>query len=155
MFFDGAAWGILYVTFIFVVWGDLSEGNNREKYYLLGGMPFLFSGLIEILVQPFAGTIPITAAFTLASFFLFIAILPLLYASESLSEKTMKDRELKTYLEKAQKFVKKETEKNRPKETKAKQEENAKSEENKEENQQETAKSSEYEQARKLAEKYY
>ena len=87
--------GILYVTFIFVVWGDLSEGRIREKYYLWGSMPFLVSSFISILVQPFAGSISISTAFPLASFFLFIAVLPLIYAPETLPEKAMKERDLK------------------------------------------------------------
>jgi hypothetical protein len=42
-------------------------------------------------------------AFSFASFFLFLAVIPLMYAPETLPEKTIKDRELKSYLEKAQK----------------------------------------------------
>lgn len=103
--FGGIAWGILYVTFIFVVWGDIAEGKNLEKYYVLGCMPFLFSNLISILVKPFAEIIPIASSFSLASLFLFLAIFPLLYAPETLSEKTMKNRELKSYIAKAQKEV--------------------------------------------------
>ena len=103
--FDGVAWGILYVTFIFVVWGDISEEKSRERYYLLGCMPFLFSNLIEALVKPFAEAIPIETSFSFASLFLFLAILPLLYAPETLSEKIMKDRELNNYIAKAQKEV--------------------------------------------------
>jgi len=105
--FDGTAWGILYVTFIFIVWGDISENKIPEKYYLLGGMPFLFAGLIEAIVQPFVTVFPISTSFSLASFFLFLAVLPLLYAPETLPEKTMKDRELKNYIEKAQKQAEK------------------------------------------------
>jgi hypothetical protein len=100
---DGIAWGLLYVTLIFVVWGDLSESGSREKYYLLGGLPFLLSGLIEILVKPFVEVIPISTSFSLASVFLFLAILPLLYAPETLPEKKLKERELKGYIEKARK----------------------------------------------------
>jgi len=105
--FDGIAWGLLYVTFIFVVWGDLSERGSREKYYLLGGMPFLLSGLIAILIKPVAEVIPISTSFSLASFFLFLAILPLLYAPETLPEKRIKERELKGYIEKAKKLKEK------------------------------------------------
>ncbi len=101
MIFDGIAWGLLYVTFIFVVWGDLSDGSSREKYYVLGGLPFLLSGLIQVLVQPFAQYINIGLSFSFASFFLFIAILPLAFASETLSDKIMKKRELNRYIQKA------------------------------------------------------
>jgi len=106
---DGIAWGLLYVTLVFVVWGDLSERGTREKYYLLGGMPFLLSGLIEIFVKPFVEVIPIYTSFSLASFFLFLAILPLLYAPETLPEKKIRERELKGYIDKAKKVKEKYT----------------------------------------------
>lgn len=143
---DGIGWGFLFVTFIFVLWGDLSDGKIREKYYLVGSLPFLFSGLIQMVVQPFAKSISITSSFSLASFFLFLAIIPLLYAPETLPEKSMKDRELKNYLEKAQKFAQNETEK---KQHNKKERNQQAPEDEKEEN------NEEYTEARKLAEKYY
>lgn len=145
---DGTAWGILYVTFVFVVWGDQSEGKIREKYYLWGSMPFLISGFIEILVQPFAGSIPISTSFPLASFFLFIAVIPLIYAPETLPEKAMKDRDLKSYAEKALKQAARHDEKE-----KGKNADNAEAQSRKSEG--EAEEPSEYEEARKLAEKYY
>jgi hypothetical protein len=141
--FDGLAWGFLYVNFIFVVWGDLSDVSNRAKYYFLGGMPFLLSGLIQVLIEPFASTIPIQTSFSLASFFLFIATVPLLYAPESLSDRLMKSRELFNYVNKALKKVQKEKETD-PEQNKEKDEDEIEAEETPEEVE-----------ARKLAEKYY
>ena len=141
---DGIAWGFLFVTFIFVLWGDLSDGKIREKYYLVGSLPFLFSGMTEMLVTPFAKSILVSTSFSLASFFLFLGIVPLLYATETLPEKALKDRELKSYLEKAQKLAQKETGKNEKQDNKKTKEEN-----------EETRESPEDEEARKLAEKYY
>lgn len=83
--------------------GDLAERRSKERYYLLGGLPYLLAGYLSILVKPYVASIPISSAFSLASFFLFLAVLPLLYARETLPEKTIKDRELKTYVEKAKK----------------------------------------------------
>jgi MFS family permease len=103
MIVEGIAWGFLYVTFIFVIWGDLSEGKVREGYYLLGGTPFLLSGLIQATAQHFIMIIPTYTSFSLASFFLFLAVIPILYAPETLPEKTFKERELKSYIEKAKK----------------------------------------------------
>jgi len=107
MLLEGTAWGILYVIFIFVVWGDLSEGRVRASFYSIGVMPFLLSGLIEVLVQPFVESIPIYMSFSLTSFFLFLAVIPLLYAPETLPEKKIKERELKEYVEKAKKIKEK------------------------------------------------
>jgi MFS family permease len=142
--FDGLAWGFLYVNFVFVVWGDLSEKSNREKYYFLGGMPFLFSGLIRALAQYLnVQTLEISTAFSLASFFLFIATVPLLYAPESLSEKLMKSRELFNYVNMALKKVQKEKG-TPPEQNREKDEDEIEAEETPEEIE-----------ARKLAEKYY
>jgi MFS family permease len=150
MIFDGIAWGILYTLFIFVIWGDLSDGANREKYYLLGGLPFLFAGLIQVIVQPFAASINIGLSFSLASIFLFIAVLPLVFAPESMAEKIIRERELNNYVQKALNTVKK----NRNKETQNEQKENSneKKSENRDQNVEE---SSHDKKARELAEKYY
>jgi MFS family permease len=104
---DGIAWGIFGLFFFLVIWGEIAENRIKDKFYLLGIMPFLASTYIELLVEPYAGAISVFASFSLASFFLFVAILPLIYAPETLPEKTIKDRELKSYLEKAQKVKEK------------------------------------------------
>jgi hypothetical protein len=54
-------------------------------------------------VKPFLGKIETSTAFSIASFFLFIAVLPLIYAPETLPEKKIKERELRDYVEKAKK----------------------------------------------------
>jgi MFS family permease len=151
MIFDGIAWGLLYVNFVFVIWGDLSEGTSREKYYVLGGLPFLLSGLIQVLVQPFAQSINIGLSFSFASFFLFIAMLPLVFAPESLSDKIMKERELNNYIQKALSAVNKK----KPDEKKRTEEKNKNSEQSnsaEDKNDQETEQDKK---ARELAEKYY
>ena len=52
-----------------------------------------------------------STVFSFAAFFLFAATLPLFYAPETLPEKVMKDRDLKSYIENAKKKAAKETEK--------------------------------------------
>lgn len=146
MTLDGVTWGLLFSVFLTVIWGDLAENNAQEKFYALGGIPFLLASFLSVLIKPYAQSIPLATAFTLASFFLFVAVIPLMYAPETLPEKSMKERELKSYLEKAQKFAQKETEKKQHNEQKKSQEES----EGKEEENQEK-----YDEARKLAEKYY
>ena len=146
---DGVTWGLLFSAFFTAIWGDLAEDREKEKYYVLGGLPYLLSNFLYIIIKPAAeGVSPITA-FSFASFFLFLAVIPLMYAPETLPDKTIKDRELKNYLEKAQKFAHKETEKSRSKET------NANQEETKEAEKAEDGNNNEYDEARKLAEKYY
>jgi MFS family permease len=102
---DGIAEGFLLVLFVLTLWGDLSHNSSSDKYYALGVMPFFVSKLLELTVGPyiFEGITSITALFSFTAFFLFLAVLPLVYAPETLPEKHIKERELKSYIEKAQK----------------------------------------------------
>ncbi len=104
---DGVTWGFLFSVFFMAIWGDLGENYNKDKYYALGGLPFLLAGFLPILIEPHVDKSYATAAFSLASFFLFLAVLPLMYAPETLPEKKIKERELKGYLEKAKKEAEK------------------------------------------------
>lgn len=138
---DGVAWGILYVLFLFTLWGDLAQDYKGEKFYVIGSLPFLFSNFMTLLLTPFISGIQPIALFSFASFFLFLAVLPLFYAPETLPPKIMKAQDLKSYVSKAMEKAKKEmgNQKKEPKEN----------QEDKEE------KSEEYKEAQKLAEKYY
>lgn len=109
---DGIATGILWIIFILIVWGDLSQHGAREKYYAVGSFPFFARSIIPLFLFPFITLVPTTAAFSLASFFLFLAVLPLMYAPETLPEKKMEIRRLKGYVEQAKKFTEKYTKKN-------------------------------------------
>ena len=44
--------GILYPTFIFTLWGDLSKRKNPEKYYTLGCLPFIIAVALEYSIGP-------------------------------------------------------------------------------------------------------
>lgn len=105
---DGIAWGMLYVIFITTIWGDLAYGKPSEKYYALGSLPYLLSGFLNLTLGPFvANAISPYAIFSFASFFLFLAVLPLMFAPETLPEKKIKERELRKYVEKAKKIKEK------------------------------------------------
>jgi len=105
---DGIAIGSLWVLFVIVLWGDLSR-NSSEKSYAIGGAPFFLTELFYLVLAPYLSLIPESSAFSLAAFFLFLAVLPLLYAPETLPEKKIKERELKLYIEKAKKVKEKYT----------------------------------------------
>ena len=145
---DGITWGLLFSVLFMAIWGDLAENREKEKYYTLGGLPFILAAFLSVLIKTYARDIPATTAFSFASFFLFLAVLPLMYAPETLPEKTMKSRELKNYTEKALQRAKKEAEKNQKKRSDGAEKETDKGKEEAEE-------SLEEEEARKLAEKYY
>jgi len=101
---DGIAWGAFCTIFIITLWGDFAQERSSEKYYAIGSLPFLFSTFIRLSIGTYiAGGIPETAVFSFASLFLFLAVLPLVYAPETLPEKKIRERELKSYIEKAKK----------------------------------------------------
>lgn len=105
---DGIAWGILGVVFFMIIWGDLAFELSSRKYFALGGLPLLFSNLLQRLIGPdIAQLIPVAAVFSLASFFLFLAVVPLIYAPETLPEKKIKERQMKKYIEEAKKIIEK------------------------------------------------
>ncbi len=143
---DGVAWGIFYVLFIFTLWGDLAQNKISDKFYFLGALPYVSSYFMQLLFTPYLSGILPTMIFSFASIFLFLAILPLVYAPETLPEKIMKDRDLKSYIEKAKKKAQKNSAEKHKKEEKGNIGANEKTREPKHED---------YEDAVKLAEKYY
>jgi hypothetical protein len=63
---------------------------------------------MQVTVASFiADAIAPAAVFSLAAFFLFLAVMPLMYAPETLPEKKIQERELRVYLEKAKKVKQK------------------------------------------------
>jgi len=103
---EGVALGSLWVLFMLVLWGDLST-NGSDRYYAIGETPFFLTEMLYLFLTPYLALIPAISVFSLAAFFLFLAVLPLLYAPETLPEKSIRERELKTYIDKAKKVKEK------------------------------------------------
>ena len=101
---NGVALGFFAVIFVFTIWGDISPKGMREKYYAVGSFPFFFMVFVRELLAPYVVAIPVSTAFSFASFFLFLAVIPLMYAPETLPEKEIRRRELRKYIEKAKKI---------------------------------------------------
>jgi MFS family permease len=108
MVLDGLTWGILTVLFVITLWGDLSKNCSSDYFYALGVLPFFISRFLHIaLANSIADSILPIKLFSFIAFFLFLAVLPLVYAPETLAEKSKKDRELKQYIKKAQQISRK------------------------------------------------
>lgn len=100
---DGFAIGLLWTMFTIVIWGELSRFNT-EKYYAVGEAPYFLTQLVSLLFAPYVALIPETSAFSVAAFFLFIAVIPLLSVRETLPEKKIQQRQLEIYTEEALKL---------------------------------------------------
>ena len=96
----GIAWGFI-VTNILTTLGDLAAMNRSEKFFAIGGiapliLSYLFQGLTSIL------DIPINPSFlsSLLSITLFISVVPLVYAPETLPEDKIRSRRFREYIHK-------------------------------------------------------
>jgi len=108
VFVNAVSAGILWVVFILTLWGDLSPKGASEKYYAVGNIPFFITwGVLQLFSAHYLTLIPTYAAFSFASFFLFLAVLPLLYAPETLPERKIELGRLRGYMEKARKVKEK------------------------------------------------
>ena len=103
---DGVAIGLLWLLLVIVLWGDLSDLSS-ERFYAIGETPFFLAQIFSVVLTPYVTLISEGSSFSLAAFFLFLAVLPLLYAPETLPEKKIRDRELKGYIGKAMKEAQK------------------------------------------------
>jgi len=111
---DGIAWGIFLLVFVLILWGDLAQSGSSEKYYTIGSIPYFLSSIIPLLLtQSFIDQVSLSAAFSLASFFLFVAVMPLVFAPETLPEKKMELRRLRKFAEDAKKAKEKYETKNK------------------------------------------
>lgn len=104
---NGITAGLLFVTFILILWGDMSQSGSREIYYTIGIIPFFLTEIIGLALDGYFIQIQETSIFSVAAFFLFLAVLPLLYAPETLPERKIKLRQLRKYVDEARKVKEK------------------------------------------------
>ncbi|MEM1540543.1 MAG: hypothetical protein QXJ07_04090 [Candidatus Bathyarchaeia archaeon] len=100
---NGIAIGSASVLFIVVIWGEIST-NTSVRPYAIGEIPFFTAETLSLSLTPILSQISPSSSFSLASFFLFIAVVPLVFAPETLPEKTIRERELRGYIEKAKRI---------------------------------------------------
>ncbi len=105
---DGVAWGAFSMLFLVTIWGDIAQEKSSEKYYFLGVLPYLFSNLAGVFTGTYVlANVQESMVFSFASFFLFVAVLPLVYAPETLPDRILKKLDLNSYVNKALEKVKK------------------------------------------------
>lgn len=102
---DGITWGILCVIFWFTIWGDMAGEGPGEIYYVLGLLPYALSAFLRAVFGSWVAEFvsPYTV-FSFVAFLLFLAVIPLMYAPETLPESTIRERELRHYIEKAKRI---------------------------------------------------
>jgi hypothetical protein len=112
---DGIAWGILMVLFLLILWGDVCKPTSRTiwisvvlfftliTYPLMTITPYF----IEWINMQLGIQINTNYLFPFTSFFLFIAVVIILYLPETLPEKIIQKKELDDYIKMAKRVEEK------------------------------------------------
>lgn len=101
---SGLTWGILFVLYIFVVWGDLSNQYNRIKIYSIGLISYFLSlGAGSFLVV----SMPIFQSALLSVLFIFVLNIPIIFAPELLPSYVLEKIRMKNHMDAVKKLQKK------------------------------------------------
>jgi len=96
----GVAWGCFFVMFLAIP-GDLSAKGSREKFYGLGYiLPLSILFALSIVPIPILRIFPASSFAQILSAILFLSILPVYRAEDTLKEGKIRERKMKDYLEK-------------------------------------------------------
>jgi hypothetical protein len=103
-FASGLTWGFLFVLYIFVVWGDLSNSKNRLQIYSRGLISYLFSlgfgSILNFSMELFQSAL-------LSVLIIFILNLPIIFAPELLDSYVLEKIRMKQHMKKMKKIQKK------------------------------------------------
>ena len=101
----GIAWGTLTVIYLTVVWGDLGPYGASEKHYSFGIVPdFLAQALGKFFEKAVSSFSP-TFLFSVSTFAIFCAIIPVLFVDETLDKKATEMRRIRSYIEEGKRAV--------------------------------------------------
>lgn len=108
---DGIGWGILTVMFLLVLWGDLCKPSKRT-IWMAASLSFSIALYPAMIIAPHLlslaeKVIEIQDLFPITAFFLFLAVVIILYLPETLPEKIIQKKELDDYIHMAKKVKEK------------------------------------------------
>jgi len=110
---EGAAWGLIAVSYMLTVLGDLSSGSgSKERFYALGGLliPLLTLTVFSV-VQEWSGfSLPANSLSQLLSIVVLLSVIPVFRAPETLPEAKLRARKLMDHIKKVGKLVEKTSE---------------------------------------------
>jgi len=103
---SGIAWSSILVSYLFVILGDLSPEGSRDKYYSLGVITSMFFEFFAIfIIGYYEYYIPTGIGSSILSVSLFLSVIPLLYAPETLPQEKMENRKINDYLNRVMKIL--------------------------------------------------
>jgi len=102
---SGMAWGFLLTVYLAVP-GDLSFPSSKEKFYALGMVtPFILFLFFSAIPELFIISISPSVLSPFLSIIIFLSIIPILRAEETLPKSKLQERRMKKYVDKVGKLV--------------------------------------------------
>lgn len=109
----GTAWGIIFVTYMLTVIGDFARTCSKEKFYAIGVVvPLIVFMVFQSFSDAFSLSISTSIFSSILSMILFISVVPLLYAPETLPKDKIRRRRVEEHLKKVKKLVEEEKTRN-------------------------------------------
>jgi MFS family permease len=103
--FFGIAWGFCMVAFLAIP-GDLAQGKAHEKFYAWNTvLPFIIYMATSTLPTVLGVGAPVNILSPILSMLLFLSVVPILYASETLPSSITQSRKMKEHLRQVEKTV--------------------------------------------------
>jgi MFS family permease len=106
---DGIAWGLIAVTYMQVILGDLaSKSGSKEKFYALGGImiPLLTYQIFSSVQAITNFTIPANTISSFLSIAVILSVIPVYRAAETLPETKIRERKMQQHLKKVSEIIK-------------------------------------------------
>jgi len=104
---SGFAWGIVFVIY-FAIPGDLAFRGSEERFYALGTIiPFIAYMSIQGPAQIIGWRLQANWIFPVLTIILFVTLIPLVYATETLPESKILERQLEKHIKKVGELVEK------------------------------------------------
>ncbi len=106
MITSGVAWGLIVISYSAVL-GDLATSGSKERYFAVGGImnSFVVQMIFWILARSLDISVPVSVLSAVVSIILFISIIPVLRAKETLSGSRIRAKKMKHYIDKVGKLV--------------------------------------------------
>jgi hypothetical protein len=95
---NGLSWGILFVMYIFVIWGDLANKENYAKMYSIGVITFYATQGIGLLPLKQIFQIPLVVSSLVSCLLIFLSNIPIFLAPELLSSDFRQRIKLKLHM---------------------------------------------------------
>jgi hypothetical protein len=103
-FLNGTSWGLLFVMYFFVIFSDLSNKSNALKMFALGLFPYFIATTIGQIYQFILPDIPVSSLLT--CLIIFLAIIPIFFAPELMSQDFIYNLKIKRHLKEIKKHSK-------------------------------------------------